>query len=355
MQNDKPFHWDDKCQTAFENLKNALITAPMLTYPDMNVPFILSTDAICTAIGYILGQKDSDEKEMVVAYGGQSLRPDKRKYTVSEQECLVVVEGIKAYKEYLSHQKFTIFTDHQALKWLHSIKNPSTRLGRWAILLQEYQYDIVHKQGRVHLNADALSRRTYDNDIHTEQTNNTVNSVEQKPQQEHREYLQVEFAYGAPIPVSVAELAEENTDKDLSKDIDGTSIAELQKECIDFQHIFSYLENNTLPDDKKLANKVVIESNQYALFDGVLYHFYQPRVKSLPAAQWLVRQLALLGALRQDVLHSFHDSHARSGHLGVQKTFAPIRERYFFPGMYQVIHDFRSYMTMSQLLTYVSL
>ena len=340
LQKDKPFHWDDKCQTAFENLKHALITAPMLTYPDMNVPFILSTDASGTAIGYILGQKDSDGKEMVVAYGGRSLRPDERKYTVSEQECLAVVEGIKAYKEYLSHQKFTIFTDHQALKWLHSIKDPSTRLGRWAILLQEYQYDIVHKQGRVHLNADALSRRTYDNDIHTEQTNNTVNSVEQTPQQEHREYLQVEFAYGSPIPISVAELAEENTDKDLTKDINGTSIADLQKECIDFQHIFRYLENNTLPDDKKLANKVVIESNQYALFDGVLYHFYQPRVKSLPAAQRLVRQLALPGALRQDVLRSFHDSHAGGGHLGVQKTFAAIRERYFFPGMYQVIHDY---------------
>ena len=51
-------------------------------------------------------------------------------------------------------------------------------------------------------------------------------------------------------------------------------------------------------------------------------------------------QLALRGALRQDVLHSFHDSHAPGGHLGVQKTFAAIRERYFFSGMYQVIHDY---------------
>ena len=52
----------------------------------MNMPFILSTDASGTAIGYILGQKDSDGKEMVVAYGSRSLRPDERKYTVSEQE-----------------------------------------------------------------------------------------------------------------------------------------------------------------------------------------------------------------------------------------------------------------------------
>ena len=89
----------------------------------------------------------------------------KRKYTVSEQECLAVVEGIKAYKEYLSHQKFTVYTDHQAFKWLHSVKDTSTRLRRWAIQLQEDQYDVVHKQGRVYLNADALSRRTYDTSV----------------------------------------------------------------------------------------------------------------------------------------------------------------------------------------------
>ena len=67
----------------------------MLKYPDMNAPFILSTDASGTALGYILGKKGPDGKEMVVAYGGRSLRPDERKLTVSEQECLAVVDGIK--------------------------------------------------------------------------------------------------------------------------------------------------------------------------------------------------------------------------------------------------------------------
>ena len=75
LQKDKQFNWTDNCETAFNDLKQALITAPMLRYPDMNSAFILSTDARGTAIGYILGQKDPDGKEMVVAYGGRSLRP----------------------------------------------------------------------------------------------------------------------------------------------------------------------------------------------------------------------------------------------------------------------------------------
>ena len=74
LQKDSPFVWSDKCETAFKNLKQALVTAPMLRYPDMNAPFILSTDASGTALGYILGQKSPDSKERVVAYGGRSLR-----------------------------------------------------------------------------------------------------------------------------------------------------------------------------------------------------------------------------------------------------------------------------------------
>ena len=124
----------------------------------MNAPFILSTDASGTALGYILGQKGPDGKEMVVAYGGRSLKPDECKFTVSEQECLAVVDGMEAYKEYLT-KCFTVITDHQALKWLNSVKDTSSRLGRWALKLQGYDFEIVHKPGRVHMNADALSRR----------------------------------------------------------------------------------------------------------------------------------------------------------------------------------------------------
>ena len=340
LQKDVPFKWSEKCEEAFQKLKDMLITAPMLRYPNMNAPFILSTDASGTAIGYILGQKASDGKEMVVAYGGRSLRPDERKYTVSEQECLAVVEGIKAYKEYLSFQKFTVYTDHQALKWLNSIKDPSTRLGRWAILLQEYQYEIVHKQGKVHQNADALSRQSYETEANDASENKEISSIHLGQASENKQYMQVEFTYKSENNVAIVETNNKEVDEDQPIQLQGEPVAELQKQCKDFCHIFNYLENNTLPDDKKLAHKTVIESDQYALLDGVLYHLYQPRVKNLNGPQRLIRQLALPGPSRPDVLRSFHDSHAGGGHLGVQKTFAAIRERYFFPGMYQIIHDY---------------
>ena len=193
------------------------------------------------------------------------------------QVALAVVVGIKAYKEYLSHQKFTVYTDHQALKWLHSVKDTSTRLGRWAIQLQEYQYDVVHKQGRVHLNADALSRRTYDTSLIEVMEDISVNSVTLEPNSDSKQYIKVEFIYKSEPTISVADKDAEDLDEVPEEPINkfpGKTVSGLQKECVDFRDIFKYLENCTLPDDKKLANKVILESNQYALLHGVLYHFY---------------------------------------------------------------------------------
>ena len=351
LQKDTKFNWSQECEESFQALKHALVTAPMLKYPDMNAPFILSTDASGTALGYILGQKGPDGKEMVVAYGGRSLKPDERKFMVSEQECLAVVDGIKAYKEYLT-KRFTVITDHQALKWLNSVKDTSSRLGRWVLELQGYDFEIVHKPGKVHMNANALSRRPYNDQEHTgkdsvEASSNeavetnisaTATEISQSKESDDtsqsKEYIQVNFSYKSIPQVVSTDIADENT---IQKTDIGKSIPELQKECQNFKHIYEYLSSKTLPEDEKLARTVVVESSQYALLDDYLYYFYQPRAKGLPSSQRLVRQLALPGPCQPDVLRSFHDSHAGGGHLGIQKTFAAIRERYYFPGMYQII------------------
>ena len=309
LQEDTKFNWSQECEESFQALKHAFVTAPMLKYPDMNAPFILSTDASGTSLGYILGQKGLDGKEMVVAYGGRSLKPDEHKFKVSEQECLAFVDGIKAYKEYLT-KHFTVITDHQALKLLNSVKDTSSRLGRWALELQGYDFEIVHKPGRVHMKADALSRIPYNDQEHTgkdsvQASSNeavetnvsaTVTEISQSKESDDtsqsKEYIQVNFSYGSIPQVVSTDIADENTFQ--KKDI-GKSIPELQKECQDFKHIYEYLSSKTLPEDEKLARTVVVESSQYAFLDGYLYHFYQPRAKGLPPTQRLVRQLALPG------------------------------------------------------------
>lgn len=93
-----------------------MTSAPILAFPDMNEEFILTCDASRSGLGYILGQKDVNKKERVIEFGGRALHGSEKNYSVSELECLAIVEGVKAYKAYLSTGiAFTIITDHKAL------------------------------------------------------------------------------------------------------------------------------------------------------------------------------------------------------------------------------------------------
>ena len=101
--------------------------------------------------------------ERPVAYYGRRLQDAEKNYTVTEIELLAVVECLKHWRGYLWGRKFHLITDHAALKWLHTMRDTaeggvSSRLTRWVMRLQEYQFDVTHKPGLLHQDADALSR-----------------------------------------------------------------------------------------------------------------------------------------------------------------------------------------------------
>lgn len=114
----------------------------------------------------------------------------------------------------------------------------------------------------------------------------------------------------------------------------------LQKKCPDFQVIYEYLAERKLPDDATLARNTTWESDQYMLADKVLYHYYQPRTKKANPSEGSIIQVALPKALRLDVLRSYHDSIAGGGHLGIQKTFESVRQKFYWPHMSQDVQDY---------------
>ena len=114
------FQWDETCQTAFDQLKYLLTTAPILAYPDFSQPFHLYTDASADGLGYLLGQV-IDGKEVVIAYGGRHLNHAEQNYSTMECKALAVVDGIQKYHVYLYSKKFFVHTNHHALKWLMNI------------------------------------------------------------------------------------------------------------------------------------------------------------------------------------------------------------------------------------------
>lgn len=151
------FIWDNDCQEAFDYLRESLTKAPVLQYPDPDRKFYLSTDASGFAIGAILHQV-YDGQELPVAYASRQMVKAELNYSTTEKECLALIWGIKQFRNYLWGQEFTVYTDHQPLKWLMGIKDPSTRLMRWSLALSEYTFNIEYKPGKKHTNVDALSR-----------------------------------------------------------------------------------------------------------------------------------------------------------------------------------------------------
>ena len=109
-------------------------------------------DASSTGIGFTLAQVQN-AKEAVIAYNGRGLNQAERNYSTTEREALALVEGIKKFQPYLQNRKFTVVTDHSSLRWLMNVKDASGRLARWALLLQQYDFEIVHRPGKIHGNA----------------------------------------------------------------------------------------------------------------------------------------------------------------------------------------------------------
>jgi len=155
---DTPFQWTDDCEDSFQALREALVSAPVLRRPDSALPYILQTDWSPVAIGAVLTQIGADKEEHPVAFASRVLRGPELKYAATEGECFAVVHFIEHFRPYLHGAHFTVQMDHWALKWLMSNEHRNGRLARWALKMQEYNFDVLHRKGALNANADAMSR-----------------------------------------------------------------------------------------------------------------------------------------------------------------------------------------------------
>ncbi|PNF37360.1 hypothetical protein B7P43_G17830 [Cryptotermes secundus] len=157
LKKENDWTWTEKEQTSFELLKSKLTKAPLLQYPDFSKPFILTTDASGYAIGAILNQGKLGQ-DKPIAYASRTLNKAELNYATVEKELLAIVWACKHFRPYLLGRKFQIVTDHKGLTWIFNVKDPSSRLMRWKLLLQEYDYEIQYRAGQRNCNTDSLSR-----------------------------------------------------------------------------------------------------------------------------------------------------------------------------------------------------
>ena len=153
----KTFRWDDDCQKAFTTLKDVLMGPEIMAYPSDCGDYILDTDACDVSIGAVLSQVQGG-RERVIAYGSRTLNKAERNYCVTDRELLAVKHFIEYYKHYLLGRRFIVRSDHQALKWLFSLKEPKSRIARWIEMLSAYNFSVEFRPGVKHGNADGMSR-----------------------------------------------------------------------------------------------------------------------------------------------------------------------------------------------------
>ena len=142
-QRNQDIKWGESQEKAFNQLRQALVSKPLLKMVKISKPFTLQVDASDLGIGAIVLQEENGKK-VPVAYASRKLKKSERSYAVIEKECLALVWAVQKFSRYLYGTPFTVETDHCPLKYLNEAKLKNARLMRWALILQPY---------RIHINA----------------------------------------------------------------------------------------------------------------------------------------------------------------------------------------------------------
>ena len=303
----KPWTWGKSEQQAFDTLKEKLVNPPILCYPRFDSPFILQTDASDKTIGAVLGQ-EQDGLVRVVSYGSRNLTPAELNYSTIEKEALSIVHFVEEYRHYLLGHHFIIETDHAPLSLLNKAAEPKGRLGRWALKLSEFDYELKYRPARENMNADGLSRIPITPSTSVDQVHN------------------MEF--------------DDSQDLDKEDLISVSKIKTCQQKDEFCRSMIAYLRRKELPvQNEKLTKQVVFEASRHLIRgDGLLTYIPNHNVYSAPE-MGAYPVIVLPEPLRDTALLLLHDN-LSSGHLGFQKTLKKVQQRFFWPQMYSYIEKY---------------
>ena len=288
---DIPFTWTPACQEAFDQLKQLLTNVPVLAFPEFEQDFRLETNASGAGLGAMLSQ-ESNGLVCLVAFASRTLQPHEKNYGVTELEALAVVWAVKHFRPYLYGHHCDAFTDHVALRSLLSTPQPSGKLARWGMAIQELDIHIHYRPGKANSNVDALSRFP----------------AEEEPCDTH---TQVPAVVATTYPSSVQ-----------AKDGEPT-LAALQQSDSHLREIIEYLEHRTLPADEKRGRESALSRSQYQVVEGVLYHVEKDQTLRIIPPQ----------TLRDKLFHKVHDGKF-GDHLRDAKIYSLLSKHYWWQGMW---------------------
>ncbi|KAK3522785.1 hypothetical protein QTP86_034653 [Hemibagrus guttatus] len=157
----KSLPWTSSAEEAFNTLKEAFTTAPLLVHPDPDRPFIVEVDASTTGVGPVLSQQQGTSSCLhPCAFFSSKFNPAEVNYDIGNGELLVVKLALEGWRHWLegARHPFLVLTDHKNLEYLQAAKRLNPRQARWALFFTRFDFTISYRPGSKNTKADALSR-----------------------------------------------------------------------------------------------------------------------------------------------------------------------------------------------------
>jgi hypothetical protein len=281
--------WGPAAQKAFEDLKAAFTTAPILLHPDFTKAFYMETDASDFALGAVLSQMGEDEKLHPIAFYSRKFSAAEINYEIHDKELLAIVDSFQEWRHLLegAAHPVVVYTDHKNLEYFTSARVLNRRQARWNMSLSRFDFTITYRPGKQQGLSDALSRRSYlapkAGDVAFDQQYTTLLQPER--------FRLCATSMALPIDVNF---------------------------CRDIQIA-------SAEDPLFCRTKQYPDNNKFKIQDNLLY--FEDRVY-IPE-----------GPLRLRVLQSRHDFPA-AGHFGFNKTLELVSRDFWWPQMWKTIKDF---------------
>ena len=290
LRKDQPWKWEEAQQVAFETLKAAYASEPVLLCPNYTLPFRMECDASLIACGGVLLQDDTNGQEHPVGYFSKAHSPAERNYMTFDREFLSIILCLREWRHFIIGSPHTtiIFTDHQNLTYFQQPQRLSRRQARWVAELMEYDIKLTHKKGEQMIVANALSRRA-DHSSGVKEDNENVTAL--------------------PEDLWIRLLDTELRD----------AVAIAQKGDTYAQEVLE-----SLNDQSQSPIKWTIEEDP----NGSKHLFYDGRM-------YIPDDLTL----RRKIVADHHDTVA-AGHPGILATTRSVRLLYYWPGLQHFVRNF---------------
>ena len=308
--------WQEPQQRAFDTLKRALVTAPVLAYPTQEGHYILDTDASNFACGAVLSQvqktASGEDVERVIAYYSKVFNSAEQRYCARRREMLAIVKAMKHFEVYLRGPRFTVRTDHASLQYIKTLSTMSDQMYRWVLDLEEFDYRIAIRAGKDHINADTLSRQP---------CQGKVCICEQVEEFERRAKNKVSTLTTFDDAVRQQTTAELVHAIAVTPRWSNDELRKKQREDIDLALVYRALEAGqgrpqweTYSGQSPACKAYFAEWKRLELHNGIIYRRWEN-----PAGTVIRLQILIPRALQRDICRQVHDGRT-TAHMGKRRT-----------------------------------